>query len=83
MDARELYEQGYYPISNRYRMAARIDRPDWREHMPKIQDSYAGEWYCRCVSKDALEAIPITYYRKLKGLWGNRAPAYVNKEPQP
>lgn len=32
-EATRLIESGYRCVSNRHRMVARIDRPDWREHM--------------------------------------------------
>jgi hypothetical protein len=32
-EAERLYASGYCPTSNRYRMASRLDRPDWKEHM--------------------------------------------------
>lgn len=74
--AQVLFEQGYYPISCRYEMAARIDRADWKEFM--VSQGYsrlsigAGEQYARVYSKDVHERIGRKAYRKLRDLWNGK-----------
>lgn len=36
-EGRRLVESGYRATSNKYRMASRLDRPDWREAMADYQ----------------------------------------------
>lgn len=43
-EAERLYASGYCPVSNRYRMASRIDREDWREYMAaKRVEGFPGD----------------------------------------
>lgn len=45
MNAQELFARGYFPISNRHRLASRIDRKDWVEHMAITYRRAAADFY--------------------------------------
>ena len=63
-----LDEQGYRCISRKHRIAARIDRPDWKQHMAarampwdadgagmrwvNLMGAMAADYYRRCYSQD-------------------------------
>jgi hypothetical protein len=66
----ELLSKGYCRVSIKYGMAARIDRPDWKEHMARQHSPWSEkegmEWvaalgrsaedqYRRVYSKDVIE----------------------------
>lgn len=65
LTAKQLTEQGYRRVSNRYGHVARIDRPDWKEFMaskgyyttPQNKGSIADQ-YRRCYSRDRL-TVPV------------------------
>jgi len=92
--AQELVDQGYYPVSNSYRMLHRIDRADWLQHMARhmnltVADFYKhdgtlgerwGEHYCRVHSKDG-KTVDQETYQAVKKLWGSRTPTYVGAAP--
>lgn len=47
--AEELFKRGYYPISNRYTMVARVDREDWVEHLANQSFRSVADFYIRTV----------------------------------
>lgn len=97
LSAQQLFSRGYYPTSNKYRMASRIDRPDWilqlakqlhrtpaEFYIPGTDDTARwGEHYCRCNSKDNKTAADEHEWRELKRLWAPfTGPWFVeNAEP--
>lgn len=70
-EIKSLLEQGYAIVSRRHRIAARIDRPDWKEYMAKQHCPWdekeglgwvkslgyqaAADYYRRVYSKDTLQ----------------------------
>jgi hypothetical protein len=73
MDADELIARGYARISNRYRMVARLDRPDWLEYIADqlnrtVKDLQKCNWvedqYRRVYSKDKLELPSLAIYKR-------------------
>lgn len=78
MDPVALIASGYRRVSNRYRLVARIDRPDWidilaRDLLRSPAEFYvpgakepAGMWadhYRRCFSRDTLTLDPDVFYQ--------------------
>jgi hypothetical protein len=60
---------GYRIISNRYCIACRIDRSDWREHCKALHPLSQGvwndsDWYRRCVSEDKI-TVPETWRKQI------------------
>ena len=66
---------GYCIVSNRFRMAARLDRPDWKSHMATTQpdghawvralgDRQAADYYRRCLSEDTI-TVPDSWVKTL------------------
>lgn len=47
MSAEELIARGYRRISNKYGAVARIDRPDWVEHMARVTRRAPADFYTR------------------------------------
>lgn len=64
--ARRLTAMGYRRVSNRYRIVARVDRPDW---IPIATNSYGyfmgADHYRRCSSKDWIEGVPGMVYKHI------------------
>lgn len=68
MTADEYTARGYRRVSRKYGMLARIDRPDWREHMAGQHvrgmewvdnlGSGAADHYRRVYSRDRIEIDP-------------------------
>jgi len=63
MTIEEAKRQGYCIVSRKYRIASRIDRPDWREHCPESNND--ADLYRRCYSKDNI-FVPSSFVGKLK-----------------
>lgn len=74
-DTIALIASGYARTSNRYRMVSRIDRPDWKEHMASTHVGgmgwvnalgyrLAAYFYRRCLSKDNLEGLAPSEFKK-------------------
>lgn len=74
-DVEKLIASGYARTSNRYKMVSRLDRPDWKEHMAashpdgmdwvnRLGDRNAADWYRRCLSKDNIEGISPSQFKK-------------------
>jgi len=79
--AQKLIASGYRATSNRYKMVARLDRPDWREHMAIRHSPWsleegmkwvnclghsATEHYLRVYSRDRLEGLPRNVFDAIK-----------------
>lgn len=45
MTAQELFEKGYVGLSNKYRIVARIDRPDWVEKLARELNRSVADFY--------------------------------------
>lgn len=56
---------GYAVTSRKYRIVARIDRPDWKEFQQKKQYPVNADWYRRCVSRDKIKGVPHYVIRHL------------------
>lgn len=77
--ALRLHRSGYRPISRKYQLASRIDRPDWKEEMARRHPGgdawvqclgvHAGEHYRRVMSKDRTN-MNWRVYRELRKLGG-------------
>jgi hypothetical protein len=72
MKLNEAVSQGYKIISRRHRIAARIDRPDWREVLAKglnsdhwLTSDDAEMLYLRMYSKDRI-TVPASWIGKLR-----------------
>ena len=74
MTAKRAAAKGYAIVSRASCWAARIDRPDWREHMAashasgmkwvKALGASAGDQYRRCQSRDVI-VVPQGWVRLL------------------
>jgi len=98
MSAAELTVLGYRRISNKYRMVARIDRPDWVEHMAAqshrtVADYFVtgdnsypaaswGDYFRRVYSKDKLEGLPDAVFKAIPGGEDTRPSARAFVDPQ-
>jgi hypothetical protein len=67
-EVERLLKLGYRRVSHKYRTVARIDRPDWQNHLIQMGHSNmlysehsAADWYRRCVSKDKVD-LPYAIY---------------------
>lgn len=85
---------GYRRTSNRYRIVARVDREDWKEHMAAEHSPWseeqglawveglgdsAADFYRRCISTDKLTIASEAEFRKIPG--SNHDPiGYINDE---
>jgi hypothetical protein len=80
-EGERLAASGYRAVSNKYRMIARLDRPDWLEHMARQYTPWsfeegmrwatglgegAADHYRRVYSKDVLENISIEDYNTVR-----------------
>ena len=65
--AKELYDAGYRPISNKHRILARLDCPNWKERLADrhvagmkwvdhLGDTAAADHYRRCYTTDKFSA---------------------------
>ena len=59
LTAKQVKALGYRIISSKYRMAARVDREDWREFCEKNGHPVDADWYRRCLSKDKITLSAI------------------------
>lgn len=81
-DVASMKSMGYHRISNKYRMASRIDREDWLEHLAEhmrrsVAELYTqgtnevsphwADYYRRVLSKDVIGDIPIAMFSQLPG----------------
>lgn len=78
----DLKDMGYYVVSRRHRMLARIDREDWREVMAKHHSPWdvngegmrwacmkgMGDYYRRCLSKDTIVIAPDKWDNVLRAI---------------
>ena len=74
MTAKQAAAKGYAIVSRASRWAARIDRPDWREHLAashvngmkwvKALGTHAGDQYRRCMSQDVI-VVPQAWVKLL------------------
>lgn len=85
-DNRTLRQKGYRYISRRHRIVARVDRPDWREHMatrhsPSDPEGAGMRWvkalggdaanhYRRCYSEDRIETS--TFFKSVGNSSGDK-----------
>lgn len=72
-EAMRLASLGYRRVSNKHRIIARVDRPDWQDYMASTHP-LGMEWvnclgkgapdhYRRCHSDDWLEGVPPAVFR--------------------
>ena len=56
--------RGYRRVSNRYRIIARVDRPDWIPLATNMHGYFMGtDHYRRCLSQDCIEGVPDRIYK--------------------
>ncbi len=55
---------GYAIVSRSGRLAARLDRPDWRQAMHDKRYKPDADFYRRCISKDCV-IVPESWLKKL------------------
>lgn len=53
-ESERLIAQGYAIVSRKFRIAARIDRPDWEDRQRRHREPVDADWYRRCVSRDTI-----------------------------
>lgn len=84
-EGERLAASGYRAISNKYRVVARLDRPDWREQMAAQHAPWsfdegmrwanglgdgAANHYRHCYSKDKLENVSADAYKVVQHAGG-------------
>ena len=84
-EGERLAASGYRSISNKYRMVARLDRPDWKKHMARQHAPWsfeegmrwatglgdgAADHYRRVYSKDVLSGVSQEVYEVVKRAGG-------------
>lgn len=57
-DTRTLIASGYRIVSRKFRIAARVDRPDWQEFCAKHGHPVDPDWYRRILSRDTVTVTP-------------------------
>lgn len=62
-EAERLVRSGYRQTSSRFRLASRIDRPDWKEHMASKHAPWCAEEGMRWV--ELLGASAADHYRRV------------------